>query len=369
MYTFLSMLVGTLTIWNNLFISWMYPSSIINLGPRPLRLFRLTNKPGKVHHHVAFLKVHKTGSSTIQSIFLRFGFDRNLTFVVPSNTSQFRNVISVYESVVPGRNIIPPPKDKHYDILCFHAVYNRTAFERIMPIDTKYIGIIREPFLQFDSTLRYFQPKAVFEKAGNISTYLKNPYLYESKDIRFSFTNNRMAYEFGFPSRLFKNYNSKQTQEYLKKLDKEFDVVIVNEYMEESVVLLRRILNWKVKDILYLTINENERKHETDNSELEKRQLYRQYAKLDYALYEFFLERLWRHINFHGQDILREISYFKSLTKTVQNFCLSDSREDIFIEESPWSEGFSVVNEDCEKMDRSEVEYVDKIVLQQYMYQ
>lgn len=193
--------------------------------------------------------------------------------------------------------------------------------------------------------------------------------MYESKDIRFSFTNNRMAYEFGFPSRLFKNYNSKQTQEYLKKLDKEFDVVIVNEYMEESVVLLRRILNWKVKDILYLTINENERKHETDNSELEKRQLYRQYAKLDYALYEFFLERLWRQINFHGQDIMREISYFKSLTKTVQNFCLSDSREDIFIEESPWSEGFSVVNEDCEKMDRSEVEYVDKIVLQQYMYQ
>lgn len=365
MYTFLGMLLGTLTIWNNIFFSWMYHSNIIP-GPRVLRLFRLPNNPGKVHHHIAFLKVHKTGSSTIQSLFLRYGFDRNLTFVVPSNKSEFRNVISVYESVVPRRNIIPPPKDKHYDILCFHVVYNRTAFERIMPKDTKYIGIIREPFLQFDSTLRYFQPKEVFEKARNISTYLKNPYLYESKDIRFSFTNNRMAYEFGFPSRLFKNFNSKQTQEYLKKLDKEFDVVIVNEYMEESVVLLRRILNWKVKDILYLTVNENERKHEIDNSELEKRQLYRQYAKLDYALYEFFLERLWRQINFHGQDIMREISYFKSLTKTVENFCFSDSREGIFIEESPWSEGFSLVIRDCEKMDRSENDYVDKIVSRQY---
>ena len=40
-------------------------------------------------HNIAFLKVHKAASSTVQNIFLRFGLFRNLTFVIPQPPGHF----------------------------------------------------------------------------------------------------------------------------------------------------------------------------------------------------------------------------------------------------------------------------------------
>lgn len=43
---------------------------------------------------------------------------------------------------------------------------------------------------------------------------------------------------FDFFEFLFRDFNLYKIQEYLKKLDEEFDVVFVNEYMEELIVFL-----------------------------------------------------------------------------------------------------------------------------------
>ncbi|XP_052684609.1 galactose-3-O-sulfotransferase 2-like [Crassostrea angulata] len=358
-----SLVIAALLVWvNNIKSSWKYDSNT-NQRHKALRVAGLPSNQKQVHH-IFYLKVHKAGSSTVQNVFLRYGIDRNLTFVVPNNSSGYRNVISCTDTAIPGYNIIPSPKDKHFEMLCFHVLYNRTALDKILPNDTKYVAIVREPYLQFDSTLRYFKP--VFGDGQNVRTFLKNPHLSKNQDVRGSFTNNRMAFEFDFPESLFRDFNSHEIQEYLKKLDEEFDVVLVNEYMEESIVLLRRILNWKVKDVIFLILNKNNVVHTVDNTELEKRQLYRQYAKLDYALYEFFFERLWRQINIFGQDIFREISYFKSLRRTVENFCLTDSGPFIFVQNSTWSESFRVSRKDCDDMLRHEKDYVDMILPRQY---
>lgn len=364
LYLLLLAVVVTICTYN-IGLSWRIRSKI-STRSQAFGMIGTPNQPRKVHHHIAFLKVHKTGSTTAQRIFLRYGIEKNLTFVVPNNKSWYRNIISINDTVIPGYNVILPPEGKHFDILCFHVVYNRTAFEKLMPNDTRYVGILREPYLQFDSTLRYFKPNEVFGNGQNVSTFLKNPQLYENEDVKFSFTNNRMAFEFGFPSHLFKDFNATEVKSYLQKLDKEFDVVLINEYMDESVVLLRRILNWNVSDILFITLNKSRKKHIVDTSELERRQLYRQYAKLDHALYEYFLERLWRQIRFYGHDIMSETSYFKYLRKTVEVFCFTDSMADLFIQESTWNERFSFDRRDCENMFRSELHTVDEIVSKQY---
>lgn len=60
-------------------------------------------------------------------------------------------------------------------------------------------------------------------------------------------TNNRMALEFGFPLEVFRSRKKKTAAitEYLDQLDSEMDLILVVEKLEESMVLLRRILNWK----------------------------------------------------------------------------------------------------------------------------
>ena len=371
-YRHLCVFVGLLLIvivylktWSNIF-PFRLEYATQNL--RRYRTSRLTSHPsltGEPHPHIAYLKVHKTGSSTAQTLFLRYGLDRNLTFVVANNKSWFPNIISLNDTVIPGYNIIPPPHGHHYDILCFHVVYNRSAFEGIMPKDTKYIGIVREPFLQFQSTLRYFNPKTVFGDGRNVSTYLKSPKLFENpKEI--SFTNNRMAYEFGFPASLFQFYDSLKVEQYLEKLGKEFDFVIINEYMEESIVVLRRILNWNVKDVLFFTKNISIKKPTIDDADLNERKLYHRYAKLDYALYDFFLERFWQQIYIYGQDILKEISYFKSLRRTVEHFCITTPGKGLDVESSPWSAPFRITFEDCRRMLESEFWYYTQIMRRQY---
>lgn len=70
-------------------------------------------------------------------------------------------------------------------------------------------------------------------------------------------TNNRMALEFGFPLEVFRSRKKKTAAitEYLDQLDSEMDLILVVEKLEESMVLLRRILNWKLQDILYIHKN------------------------------------------------------------------------------------------------------------------
>ena len=54
---------------------------------------------------ISFAKTHKTGSSTVQNIFLRYGWENNLTFVLPEKRTwmfgfktQFRSGSSGYIS-------------------------------------------------------------------------------------------------------------------------------------------------------------------------------------------------------------------------------------------------------------------------------
>ncbi|XP_062598635.1 galactose-3-O-sulfotransferase 4-like [Saccostrea cucullata] len=349
---------------------WKYRNTVQKTVPNNTssRFYFPTKKTPS--QHIAFLKVHKTGSTTAQGIFLRYGLKRNLTFVVANNKSWFPNIISLEESVIPGYNIVPPPKGKRYEILCFHVVYNRSAFEGIMPNDTKYIGIVREPFLQLKSTIRYFNYGGQNKHAQFLRNFLQNSTSTgrkENNNPATSFLNNRMAFEFNFPRHLFDSFTSHEVKQYLEILDKEFDLVIINEYMDESVVLLRRILNWNVQDVLFVNLNVNQGSSDLNKVGLKEIRLYRQYAALDYELYHFFLKRLWKQINSYGHDILEEISYYKLLRKNLENFCNSKETAILIVEESNWSSSFLVTHEDCDFMRQGEFWYLNEIMEQQYL--
>jgi hypothetical protein len=57
---------------------------------------------------LAFAKTHKTGSSTLQNIFLRFGVKHDLTFAFPANSWMFNVTLPMNASLVtegPFRNL------------------------------------------------------------------------------------------------------------------------------------------------------------------------------------------------------------------------------------------------------------------------
>ncbi|XP_033739096.1 galactose-3-O-sulfotransferase 3-like [Pecten maximus] len=321
--------------------------------------------------HIAFVKVHKAASTTVQNIFLRFAMQRDLLVVMPYVPKFFYpNIISIH-STVTSRNILPAPRNRSYDILCCHVIYNRTAFELIMPRDTVYIGIVRDPFEHFKSVLNYFRPKQVFEidDPFPVSRFLENPKFYNN-GTSLSFLDNRMAVEYNFPSHVFQTRNKTEIQQYILKLDTEFELVIVVELFDESIILMRRLLNWKIKDVLYM--KQNVKRKGRGEFFFNPGDAYRHkvWDEIDYALYDHFYKKIQAQLREQGPDIYEEVLYFRRLRRDMEFFCQQNPESDDTFEVviSRWSNAFIVTGKDCHYMTIPEISYIKELRLKQYGY-
>ena len=64
---------------------------------------------------------------------------------------------------------------------------------------------------------------------------------------------NPMSFELGLDYRFYQNITA--IKEYIAFLEKEFDLVMISDYFDESVVLMKRLLCWEFDDILYFKAN------------------------------------------------------------------------------------------------------------------
>ncbi|WAR13222.1 G3ST3-like protein [Mya arenaria] len=321
-------------------------------------------------HHVAFIKIHKTGSSTAQNIFLRFGVSRNLTFVLAHDDlslseTRYPNVIS-YSNSLSERNIVSPPDGRGYDIMCCHVVYNKENFTRIMPADTKYIALIRHPITRLESAMRYFN---MFPNV-NLSDFAASPLTYDKG--KHSMANNRMAFELGFPLSLFPNSYTQvneldrkiEASAYMDELMSDYSLIMINERMDESVVMLKRVLGWQLKDIIYqkqlVAKHETRRFSETDANDL------RNYLYLDFALYERAVQEFTKQVANAGDDFVREVEYFKMVNEKVTFFCGNASMTSLSFDRSLWGDPFEVTRFDCELYKKPEIKFIQHIRLRMY---
>jgi hypothetical protein len=329
--------------------------------PQGVRIF----SDGRQVRHFAFLKVHKAASGTATSIFFRFGMTRGLTFVLP----KWLNIVSSTDTLTEKQ--IHPRLNKSFDIMTSHVIYNKTAFGKFLHSDSVYIGIIREPYQQFKSSMNYMAPKYVYNisKVNPIQQYLQDPLKYETaKSPRFSWINNRQAAEFGTPDEIIMKRNKTAMKEYVKKLDKEFHLVIISEFFDESIVLLRRMFNWSLKDILYRRLHTRGWDRKLTLPKPRDRKLYRRYAFADYAIYDFFYKRLWKQAIQAGEDFFGEVLHFKQVRDEVDDFCkvFPNITETYTVERSEWNKEFSLDKEFCGMMYSEEEDWVKKIALKQY---
>jgi len=204
----------------------------------------------------------------------------------------------------------------------------------------------------------------------NLSSFALDPLLYD-KQLP-SMSNNRMAFEFGFPLELFPRNNvtalSVHLQEtiylYIQQLKTDFDLIIVNERMDESLVLMKRSLGWNIKDILYQRTNVAKR--ETRKfSEQDIRRL-KPYLYLDYALYTHAVEQLERKIVNSGDDFMGEVARFKGVIESVTHFCTDDMFGSMTFERSNWDAPFTVTIDDCKAYSKGEVKFIQDIRMKMY---
>eukprot|EP00058_Branchiostoma_floridae_P026486 XP_002611977.1 hypothetical protein BRAFLDRAFT_91863 [Branchiostoma floridae] len=206
--------------------------------------------------NLAFIKVHKAGGTTMCQLFFRFGLRHHLNFVLPNASSHTTAFNLGWPRPLKKRQYLRRIDGEPFNILTNHAVYRRDVFRNIMPNDTAYLAILREPFSHLKSAMNFYRLRRKFHlpKNNTIPAFLQQPSLYDKhgtggrRTHPYSYTN-LMSFDMGikFSARLDTEY----VKSYVTRLEREFRLVLILEYLDESLVLLKRYMCWDIEDILY----------------------------------------------------------------------------------------------------------------------
>lgn len=323
----------------------------------------------KPANNILFLKTHKTGSSTVTNILNRYGDTRSLIFAMPATKKSYSFYWPLSFSLRFTQVLWKAP-----NILCNHARYKKAPMNWLFPKQTThYVTILREPTQHFESIFNFFFLGKHFKGLENASSplekFLQNPTVYLKVANRtknpglLKLMKNPALFDLGLDTKYHDDLSL--VQNYIRFLQREFDVVMLMEYFDESLVLLKRRLCWKIDDILYFKLNE---RRDTDKQNLSNdvREKIVKWNSGDELLYNAFKRKLWEMIAEEGPDFFKDLVIFRRQLKYVKMTCLQEGN---FLT-TPYAgrlvRGYVVkanisksLNESCSRMIMNEIPYLD----------
>ncbi|XP_072349453.1 galactose-3-O-sulfotransferase 4 isoform X2 [Scyliorhinus torazame] len=279
-------------------------------------------RPCQPKTHVMFLKTHKTASSTILNILYRFGEARNLTFALP-NSYQFG-----YPLLFSTRKIkyYSPIKTQEYHIICNHMRFFRPQVEKVMAKGTFYFSILRNPVTLAESSFTYYKGSSVaFKKVESLEQFLSEPWKYYSaRDRGNQYARNLMWFDFGF------DHNANDTRDYvdlvLKEIGGTFHLILLSEYFDESMVLLKDALCWELDDVVSFKLNfrSNVTVRKLSGETVGRAKAWN---SLDWELYLHFNRTFWQKVEEYGRQRMRnDVLVLQQKRQRLVDLCLLGSR-------------------------------------------
>ncbi|NXK77386.1 G3ST4 sulfotransferase, partial [Amazona guildingii] len=258
--------------------------------------------------HVAFLKTHKAGGSSVLNVLHRFGQRRRLRFALPRRY-QFGYPRPFRAERVKGFGPRAPP----FDIICHHMRFDRREVQRVMPNDTFYFSIIRDPAAAAASAFAYYRSIApAFRNAPSLRSFLEAPErFYRAGQRGNHYAKNLQWFDFGLhPPR-----DS-------RAIDRTFAMVMVAEHFDESLVLLREALCWP-EDAVTAFAHNSRAADGVPALSPEQSQRLRLWNALDWALYTHVNRSFWRRVEAFGASRMEaEVSRLRRRREAASQRCL-----------------------------------------------
>ena len=314
------------------------------------------------HKHLYFLKVHKSGSTTMQNIFLRFSMSNKL------NVLTLAKGFKSYPQRVFDKKLPPQPsvlQNGKYDVYCEHSVYDENYLMKLLQPDTINIAIFREPMAQLRSSFNYYG----IGKGLNLN-HLPDPAAYYIEHMdkyckapnSCRVTKNRYATEIGYQA------DKHNIHEYLSYLQGKFFVLIM-EKLSESLVLMKRKLCWDIKDVLYARARQKNYKQPAETNET-LIELYKAQSPLNFIIHDYFTRIMESMIAEQDENFHQEVAFLDDCLEETREFCdgicsqmgklikykagRNEMRAvldtDLEFEESQWESSFSISGLDCVMM-------------------
>ncbi|XP_077422615.1 galactose-3-O-sulfotransferase 2 [Vanacampus margaritifer] len=276
--------------------------------------------------HIVFLKTHKTASSTILNILYRFGESRNLTFALPLNKQKQLFYPHFFAShFVEG---VSSRKVKEFHIMCNHMRFRKAEVAKVMPADTFYFSIMRNPVAMMESIFIYYKSIPAFCKTKSLDDFLDNrPPSYNSSILFNNYAHNILSFDFGFDNDVSIDAEDfeARTNRTIAGIEQDFHLILISEYFDESMILLKHSLCWSLEDVASFKMNSrNERtRHQVLPSTAEK---IKRWNALDWRIYVHFNRTFWNKVDslIAREQIKVEVAQLKRLQAQLAKTCLID---------------------------------------------
>ena len=129
-------------------------------------------------------------------------------------------------------------------------------------------------------------------------------------------------FDLGVSQKYFQNNTA--VTEYIDFLNKEFDLVMIMDYFDESLILLKRLLCWEIDDILNVKVNERLDKEKASNLSDRVKENIKRWNKADVLLFTYFNATFWRKIEMEGSGFYEDLSAFRERRLELQQMCFEN---------------------------------------------
>lgn len=209
----------------------------------------------------------------------------------------------------------------------FPSRYNRGVMHSLLPTGSPFITILCEPLTRFESAFFYEDYPALFGIQNNLNPlqYFLENLMMDQKTEKIYTLRNGMSFDLGLNP---EHFNHTETiQDFIKAITKDFDLVLIMEHFDESLVLMKNKLCWRLEDMVYVKhntrIEQSKRLHVPGF--LKEKCL--EWNKADVMLYRFFNDTLWKQINSQDEKFWEEVKLLKEASVSVSKECLSPSKQ------------------------------------------
>ncbi|CAL9693482.1 unnamed protein product [Knipowitschia caucasica] len=320
--TFLVILMGSHSLESSLKIQEKQRSDQRRSPPKGLALNLLqtrTRSPPLV-----FLKTHRTGASTVQNLLFRMGEKDMATFAFPRQGFHFSYPNKFQIEFVDEL----PSGSEYFDILSSSLRFDVSQLKTLMPSDPVFITILRDPVHTFESIFAYYSSsipafttaKLTSTNKTALSAFLDSPEMFWDPNIpKNGLAKNPMTFDLGLNNHV---WNSSWPAD-LAFLEENFNLVMIAEYFDESLILLGALLNLELEELAYVRLNCRAVK-DIHPLHKETKSKIKVWNNLDVLLYEYFKQIFLEKAKQYGwQRLQKEVKMLRLSTERIREKCLA----------------------------------------------
>ena len=257
-----------------------------------------------------------------------------------------------------------------------------TISDEYLPADTFIFSTYRHPWSVLLSAMNYhgwFHNTEKF-KLKPLETFFKKA----SNQTKQLVTVKSIVYLFPHLNTKFSTRDSflKVLEQDLHRLLDKMPLIFITEYFDESLLLLKRIMCWDMKDIIYTRLKTGTYKNYLYENMTHYKHLYFKENEADFALYDLYNQTFWSLIRGLDSDFNKEMEVFKSINQKVETFCepmhdklrhsysliwdVMQENRTLTVKETDWNDSFQVTVEDCVLMAINEEVLRNILLAKQY---